>query len=84
MPPLSAVDKLIYWLILVLLCAAYIALAFGPLYLREKIAFADRAVVAVEDHASLYWLLVPWMTFFLMSFILWHEPYQKRIPIFGR
>ena len=84
MPPLSFVDKLIYWTIIIVLCAAYFLLLLGPLYLRHKIAFSDAEVIAVEDHGSLLWLLVPWMTFFLMTFILWLEPYQKRIPIFGR
>lgn len=84
MPPLSFVDNLIYWAIFVLLCVAYFVLLLGPLYLRHKIAFSDTAVIAVEDNASTWWLIVPWMTFFLMTFILWLQPYEKRIPIFGR
>lgn len=84
MPPLSFADKLIYWAIFALLCVAYLVLLLGPLYLRHKIAFSDTAVIAAEDNASTGWLIVPWMTFFLMTFILWQQPYQKRIPIFGR
>lgn len=84
MPPLSFVDKLIYWTIIVLLCVAYFVLLLGPLYLRYQIAFSDAAVIAAGDHASIFWSMVPWMTFFLMTFILWLQPYQKRIPIFGR
>ena len=57
---------------------------FGPLYLRDIIAFADESVVATEDHISVLWLIVPWMTFFLMTFILWYMPYQDRKPIFGK
>lgn len=84
MPPLSLVDKLIYWTIFLLLCAAYLVLLFGPLFLRQEIAFADEAVIAVEDNISTWWLGIPWMTFFLMTFILWLQPYQSRKPIFGR
>ena len=84
MPPLSFVDKLIYWTVLALLCVAYFCLLFGPLYLRHIIAFSDTTVIAAEDHVSLMWLIVPWMTFFLMTFILWLQPYQDRKPIFGR
>lgn len=84
MPPLSFGDKLIYWTIVLLLCAMYILLLFGTLYLRDRIAFADTSVIAVEDNISTYWLGVPWMTFFLMTFILWVQPYQARKPIFGR
>ena len=83
MPPLSFVDKLIYWFLMALLIAAYFALLIGVLMLRDKIAFWDSTVVAKYDHASLLWMLVPWMTFFLMTFILWLQPYQDRKPIFG-
>ena len=84
MPPLSFLDKLIYWMILFVLCAAYIVLLLGPLQLRHKIAFADEAVIAVEDNISTWWLAVPWLTFFLMTLILWVRPYEARKPIFGR
>lgn len=84
MPPLSFVDKLIYWTIFILLCVAYVVLLFGPIYLRSKIAFSDQAVIAMDENASMLWQFVPWMTFFLMTFILWLQPYQNRKPIFGR
>lgn len=84
MPPLSFLDKLIYWTAFVLLCVAYGALVLGPMYLRNQIAFSNPAVIAAIDHFSTMWLMVPWLTFFLMTFLLWHGPYQKRIPIFGK
>lgn len=83
MPPLSFVDKLIYWFLMLLLCCIYFGMLIGDLILRDKIAFQDPTVVAKYDHASLLWLLVPWMTFFLMTFVLWLLPYQARKPIFG-
>lgn len=84
MPPLSFGDKLIYWSGFLLLFVSYFILMLGPVYWRYQIAFSDSEVVAALDHASILWLIVPWMTFFLMSFILWLQPYQNRIPIFGR
>ena len=84
MPPLSFWDKLIYWGIFVVLCVAYVALLFGPIQLRHKIAFSDEAVIAAADHFSAFWLFRPWLTFFLLSFILWLQPYQNRTPIFGK
>lgn len=84
MPPLSFTDKVIYWLLLLLLCVAYFVLLFGPLHLRHIIAFSDESVMAVEDNISTWWLGVPWMSFFLMTFILWVQPYQDRKPILGR
>lgn len=84
MPPLSLGDKLIYWAIFLLLCGAYLVVLFGPLHLRNLIAFEDESVVAAVDHISVLWLVVPWMTFFLMTFILWYMPYKDRKPIFGK
>lgn len=84
MPPLSIVDEIIYWTVFVLLCAADIALLFGPLRLRNVIAFADDSVVAAVENISFLWLLVPWMTFFLMTFIGWLLLYEARRPIFGK
>ena len=84
MPPLTFVDKLIYWAVFVLQCAACFGLLLGHINLRRRIAFSDTAVIAVDENASTWWIIVPWMTFFLMTFVLWVQPYQKRIPIFGR
>lgn len=84
MPPLSLTDKLIYWTVFVLLCAVWFGSMFGFLYLRHKIDFSDQAVIAVHDHASMLWFLVPWITFFLMTLILWMQPYQNRTPIIGQ
>lgn len=84
MPPLSFVDQMIYWTAMLILCVMYIALLLGPLMLRKKIAFADEAVIAKTDNASLMWLIVPWLTFFFMTAIPWLEFYQDRKPIFGR
>ncbi len=83
MPRLSLSDKLIYWFLMLLLIIVYFLLLLLPLDLRRWIAFRDEAVIASADSASLLWLLVPWITFFLMTFILWLQPYQSRRPIFG-
>ncbi len=83
MPPLSFVDKMIYALVLLALGALDVGLLFGTIVLRNKIALRDEMVVAVEDNASLLWLLVPWMTVFLMTFIMCLLVYESRKPIFG-
>lgn len=83
MPKLSFLDQVIYWAGLLLLGICWFALAFSPLLLRDWIAFSEEAVVAAREHASSLWILVPWMTFFLMTFIAWTIPYQNRQPIFG-
>ncbi len=84
MPPLSFVDKLIYWTLFSLLLAGCLALLFGTLFLRDIIAFSDPTVVAARDHLSIIWLIVPFLVFFLLTFIPWTNAYQSRKPIFGR
>ena len=84
MPPLSFVDKAIYWTILLLLCASYIALLLGPFILRHKIAFADESVIAVADNISILWLVVPFINWTLITSILWGYSYYERKPIFGK
>lgn len=84
MPPLSFVDKLIYWTIFLLIAAADILLIFGPLMLRNTIAFADETVVAMEDNISVLWILIPQLTFIVTTFVLWYNPYTDRRPIFGK
>ena len=83
MPPLSFVDKLIYWFLMMLLIAAYCVMIIGFGLLRKNIAYQDLTVIAIYDHISLLWSLVPALTFFLMTFILWYMPYKDRKPIFG-
>ena len=84
MPPLSFVDKAIYWFAFLILCMLYLVLFFGPLHLRHIIAFSDESVIAVEDNISIWWLAIPWLTFTAMTLILWYLPYQDRKPIFGK
>lgn len=84
MPPLSFLDKLIYWIALFLLCGISFALCGGALYLRHLIAFSDKTVVATAASASVIWFLLPFLTFFLITFILWLQFYENRRPIFGR
>lgn len=84
MPPLSFLDKLIYWTIMLVLCVVYFGLIFLTYRIRDNIAFADEMVLAKEDNISTLWAFIPWLTFFLMTFIPWSIAYsQDRRPIFG-
>ncbi|MBQ7345209.1 MAG: hypothetical protein IJW45_04000 [Oscillospiraceae bacterium] len=84
MPPLSVVDRLIYWTILLILFGAYLAMFLLPLLLREQVAFADPMVVAKEDHVSVVWSFVSLIVFFIVTFGIWVSVYQQRRPIFGK
>ena len=81
MPKLSLLDQIVYWSGLILLCATYFALSFIPVILRNRIAFSDDAVVAVSEHASVIWAVLPCLTFFMVTFIPWTVFYGDRRPI---
>ena len=83
MPRLSLVDKLIYWIIMLVLICLYFLLYLIPVNLHNRIAFEEASVIASYEKAGFLWFLIPWMTFFLMTFILWVVPYENRRPIFG-
>lgn len=83
MPKLSFIDQVVYWLGLLLLSAVYFAMALIPLLFRDRISFADPAVIAVSENASVMWVLLPCLTFFLITFIPWSVFYNDRRPIFG-
>lgn len=83
MPKLSFIDQVVYWLGLLLLSAVYFAMALLPLFLRDRISFSDPAVMAVSENASVMWILLPCLTFFLITFIPWSVFYNDRRPIFG-
>ncbi len=83
MPKLSLLDRCIYWFIFLILCCLWALVAALPYVMFDSIALSDGAVAAGHQRATVLWVLVPWMTFFLMTFILWQMPYSERRPLFG-
>ncbi len=83
MPKLSLLDRCIYWFIFLVLCGLWVLIAALPYLMYDSIVFEDEAVVAGHQRATVLWVLVPWMTFFLTTFILWQMPYSERRPLFG-
>ena len=83
MPKLSVADKLIYWTALILLLSFSILIVTLPVILFDSIAFSDEDVIASSHKATVFWALVPWFTFFIMTLILWNELYYGRQPLFG-
>ena len=84
MPPLSLGDKLIYWVLFLLLFASYFLLFIGQLFLRRSIAFSDEAVIASAEHASSLWYLLPLILYLCITLGLWDTLYMGRRPLFGR
>ena len=84
MPPLSIVDKIIYWTAFVLLWVIFFAMSIGTIYLRKVIAFADESVAASYEHISFIWAVFSSLTFSLTTLIVWFLLYEARRPIFGK
>ncbi len=83
MPKLSALDKCIYWAIFLVLCLLLIVIFAIPYVSFKSIAFAEESVVASEQGATVLWALVPFMTVFLVTLIIWCISYEGKRPIFG-
>ena len=83
MPPLSALDKVIYLSAIWLLAIAGIAFLFSGFWVREVLAFRDEAVIAYDTNSQ-GWNLP--FSFLLLFFALWIylDPYNARLPLFGR
>ena len=81
---LPVADKIVYWILFVLIFVVVIALLLGQLFLRRYIAFSAPDVVAVRDRASLLLALPSLLAIFLGVFIPCVSCYQKNQPIFGR
>lgn len=64
MPPLSFVDQVVYWTIMMLLCVMWCSLIVCHFRLRDMIAFADEAVIAAVSNISELWFIIPCSTFF--------------------
>lgn len=84
MPPLSFVDKLIYGILFLLHLTLSYILLLELLHLCRVIAFADISVVAVAARSGILWVIIPWLTYFLIPFILLDKSYIDRKPIFGK
>ena len=84
MPPLSSMDRCIYWGILLLILAVDAFFVLFPFWQWYRIAFREETVMAAHMTAGILWMGAPWFVFMVTTFILWYMPYEKRIPIFGK
>jgi hypothetical protein len=84
MPPLSFVDRLIYWTLGLMLLAADVALVLFPFWHWYRNAFRDETVLASHMSAGILWAMIPWFVFMISTFSLWYSLYSRRLPIFGK
>ena len=83
MPPLSLLDKCIYWLLGVLMTAALVGLLWGWYIWRERVQFGDEQVVCIATHWSMLWVAVPMFCLPCTALGLWCGLYYGGQPIFG-
>jgi hypothetical protein len=82
--PLSRLDKFLYSIILVIGCIMSAAVVVIMAVIRDKVAFADASVVAVDGSDAVL-LILPLCFFFLIIslFPLIYLDSYKELPIFG-
>ena len=83
MPPLSLLDKCIYWLLGVLMTAALVGLLWGWCLWRERVQFGDEQIVCIATHWSMLWVAVPMFSLPCTAVGLWCGWYYGGQPIFG-
>ena len=83
MPPLSLLDKCIYWLLGVLMTAALVGLLWGWCLWRARVQFGDEQVVCIATHWSMLWVAVPMFSLPCTAVGLWCGWYYGGQPIFG-
>ena len=84
MPPLSLLDKCIYWIAGVIAFGGMGVLFFRMMELGERLAFENEAVLAVSRHPSLAWMFPGFVSLGLTFCGLIVGNYGARQPIFGK
>lgn len=84
MPPLSLLDRCVYWLLFLLLICLIFGLLLLFVWLRRRILLAEPQVVAEKGHGSGFWAAPFFLVLLTMGMTWWSAGYTKRKPLFGR
>lgn len=82
-PQLSKLDKVIYYLIFLLLIGVCMGLFFLIQEIKENIFFSDANILAYNDRMTVMWLLFLFGFLIVNSVGFFEETYGKRKAIFG-
>lgn len=82
-PPLSAADKALYWLLVVILCVLCIIFVYVVLQVPRWIAFYDPAVVAYSSHSYYIatWVLLVFTSLSSLLYIM--HLLDRKVPVLG-
>lgn len=84
MPPLSALDRMIYGGLFLLITAINLAVMILPFFIWYRKAFQDPSVAAASMSAGIIWGVFSFCVFLGVSYGLWGMAVQKQQPIFGK
>lgn len=82
-PPLSCIDKCIYFAAFLFIVIGSLALLLLRVRLREEIGFSDKNVVAVSDHASAFLIFLSDLYLLISGSVALSAFFTDRRPIFG-
>lgn len=84
MPKLGFVDRMIYWILMILGFAGSIGCIFGPIIHRHLLAKGNPDALCFDNGTGLGFSF--WLAFWLLlvTLIGYERLYARRIPIFGR
>lgn len=83
MPPLTILDKVIYWIAGAAMLAAFVGLFFLWLRWEERVMFSDAQVVCCARHGSFLWAFPGALSLIITGLGFWCWGYDGRRPIFG-
>ena len=83
MPPLSWVDKFVYWTVIILSFGG-MSVTFLPVILYQKnIAFSDETVIACSMGLGIVFTVPLSIWFLVIGVCTYESGYKKRLPLFG-
>lgn len=84
MPKLGLLDRLIYWVLMILGFGGSIGCFLVPIIHRYLLAKGNPDVLAFDNRTGMGWSI--WLTIWLLivAIIVYERLYARRIPIFGR
>ena len=82
-PPLTLLDKFIYWVLFLVFSISSLCLVFFVTYLQRKITFSSPSAVAFESNGSFLFTLPLILHLIITGFVLFICGLEYRIPLFG-
>ncbi len=83
MPPLSPLDRTLYWIGMILAVCVMLSFLLVSNVLQDRMAFKDPMVIAVTSHSSVLYALLPMFFLGLPLLGVVGSAYRDKRPLFG-